>query len=142
VAVVAIDEHLRRRREAALQAHLDAEATGDTSRILATFAHPRYELIGGTGRAFEGVEQVRGYLTRRHQAFPDLHTEVIALHHAIDSIAAELWLIGTYTGTVDEVPDGAKPFRCRVASFFEFREADLVGIRTYFDMATIARQLA
>ena len=141
MTVIAVEEGLRRRREAVVNAHLDAEATGDTEAILATFAHPRYELIGGTGRAYEGPDQVRQYLAERRQAFPDLHTEVIHLHHAADVVAAELWLTGRRCGRIGDVDLSGKTFKCRVASFFEFRDASLVGIRTYLDIAAIARQL-
>lgn len=141
MTVIAVTEALRRRREEAVRAHLAAEAGGNPDEILATFTHPRYELIGGTSRAYEGTDQVRRYLTERHHAFPDLHTEVLHLHHAAEVVAAELWLIGSHRGRMGDVDPSGKAFRCRVASFFEFADADLVGIRTYFDMATIARQL-
>lgn len=142
MTVISVDEGLRRKREAAIHAHLEAEAAGDPQAILATFAHPRYELIGGTGRAYDGPEQVLRYLVERRHAFPDLHTEIVALYHATDVVAAELWLIGSHRGRLGDVDPSGKAFRCRVASFFEFRDAGLVGIRTYFDMASIARQLA
>lgn len=142
MTVIAVEEGLRRRREAVVCAHLEAEATGDPEKILATFARPRYELIGGTGRVYDGDEQVRRYLTERRYAFPDMHTEIIHLHHAPDVVAAELWLVATHRGRLGDLDPSGKTFRCRVASFFEFAGGDLVGVRTYFDMGTIARQLA
>lgn len=131
------DPDLRARREARLHAHLEAERAGDTEAIVATFAHPRYELVGA-GRVFDGAAEVRGYLADRHRVFPDLATDVISFWHADDVVAAELWLTGTYA---DPQSTGRR-FRCRTACFFEFDGDGLVGVRAYFDTGTIARQLA
>lgn len=139
--VVAVEEGLRRKREALVRRHLEAEATGDTEAIVETFTHPRYELIGGQGRVYDGVVAVRKYLTDRRHAFPDLHTDVLHIHHAEDAVVVEMWLNGTHRGKLGDLDPNGKTFRCRAASFFEFRDTDLMGIRTYFDMASIARQL-
>ena len=124
-----------------LQEHLDAERSGDPERILATFAHPRYEVVG-SGRVYDGTDEVRGYLTDRAQAFPDLVTEVIHLWHAADVVAAELWLSGTYVGADPAVSAAGRRFRVRTACFFLFADAGLVGVRAYFDSGALARQLA
>jgi steroid delta-isomerase-like uncharacterized protein len=142
MTVIAVEEGLRRRREAIVRGHLEAEASGDPDAILATFTHARYELVGGTGRVYDGIEEVRRYLIERREAFPDLHTEVIGMHHSPDAVIAELWLVATHRGRLGDLDPSGKSFRCRVASFFEFSDINLVGIRTYFDMGTIARQLA
>lgn len=142
MSVAHIDEAVRKRREEVLRAHLDAERSGDTEAILATFAHPRYELVGGTGRVYEGGEDVARYLRERRKAFPDLRTELSALHHSDDHVIAELWLIGTHRGALGELDATGRAFRVRTACFFEFADADLVGIRVYFDLGSIVRQLA
>lgn len=142
MSVAHIDEAVRKRREEVLRAHLAAEHAGDTAAILATFSHPRYELVGGTGRVYEGAAEVERYLRDRRKAFPDLRTELIALHHSDEDVIAELWLIGTHRGALGEIDATGRAFRCRTACFFEFADADLVGIRVYFDLGSIVRQLA
>lgn len=142
MTVAHIDGALRKRREDILRAHLAAERSGDTAAILATFSHPRYELVGGTGRVYEGAAAVEGYLRARRVAFPDLRTELVALHHCDTDVIAELWLSGTHRGALGELDATGRAFKVRTACFFEFDSADLVGIRVYFDLGSIVRQLA
>ncbi len=134
---VSTDADLRQRRETCLRAHLAAERQADTEGIIATFAHPRYELVGA-GRVYDGPDEVRRYLQDRHRVFPDLGTDVISFWHSDDVVAAELWLTGTYA----DPQSSGRRFRCRTACFFEFEGDGLVGVRAYFDSGTIARQLA
>ena len=135
------DDMLSTVREQALHRHLEAERSTDPDAILATFAHPRYELVGN-GRVYDGADEVRSYLVERAKVFPDLHTDLIHLWHSPEVVAAELWLSGShYSGFTDVAAPGRK-FRVRTACFFLFRGEGLVGVRAYFDSGTIARQLA
>lgn len=136
-----VDPDLRQARERLFHAHIEAERSGDAQAILATFARPRYELVGA-GRVYEGTGEVGAYLRERQKIFPDLHTELIELWHTGDLIVAELWLMGTHRGEFADVVATGRRFRCRMACFFEFDGAHLVGVRAYFDSGTIARQLA
>ena len=128
-------------REAVLQRHLDAERTGDADQILDTFAHPRYELVG-SGRVYDGSDEVRTYLSERAHAFPDLVTEVIHLWHSSSVVAAELWLSGNYRGPDADLSAPGRRFRVRTACFFVFDGDGLIGVRAYFDSGALARQLA
>lgn len=128
-------------REQIIDAHLAAERGGDPQAILATFAHPRYELAGN-GRVYNGTKEVRGYLEGRKKAFPDLHTEVIHLWHDPDAVAAELWLSGTFRTSVADLSAPGRKFRVRTACFFLFDHEGLVCVRAYFDSGALARQLA
>lgn len=141
MTVIPVDEGLRRKREAVLTTHLEAERQGDPDAIIATFARPRYELIA-TNRVYDGPDEVGRYLVERRHAFPDLHTDVIALHHAERSVLAEIWLSGTHRGAFADVEATGRTFRCRMAALFLFEGTALVGARVYFDLGTIARQLA
>lgn len=132
---------LEHAREAVLHRHLEAEGRADANAILETFAHPRYELVG-TGRVYDGPDEVRQYLTDRSKVFPDLHTEVVSFWHSRDVVAAELWLAGSYMGGLSDLAASGRRFRCRTACFFTFDGEGLVGVRAYFDTGTIARQLA
>lgn len=136
-----VGDELTEAREATLNRHLEAERSGDPGAILATFAHPRYELVGN-GRVYDGADDVRRYLTDRARVFPDLHTEVIHLWHSPTVVAAELWLSGSHSSGLGEVAAPGRQFRVRTACFFLFDGEGLVGVRAYFDSGTIARQLA
>jgi predicted ester cyclase len=59
-----------------------------------------------------------------------------------DTVIAELWMSGTHRGPRPGVEATGKRFRCRLAAFFRFEGDALVGVRVYYDTATIARQLA
>ena len=142
VRMPASNDELSTIREQVLQRHLEAERSADPEAILATFTHPRYELVGN-GRVYDGASEVRGYLVERAKVFPDLHTDVIHLWHSPDVVAAELWLNGSHqSGIADVAAAPGRKFRVRTACFFLFAGDGLVGVRAYFDSGTIARQLA
>ena len=135
------DAGLRARRETTVRRHMQAEIVHDWDAVIATFAHPRYELIA-TGAVHDGEGAVREYFRAGRAIVPDQRSEILSLRHADDAaIAVEFWLLGTQTGGPN--PSG-KPFRCRMAVLFEFAPASdkLVCERVYWDSATIARQLA
>ncbi|MGB2695189.1 MAG: ester cyclase [Dehalococcoidia bacterium] len=114
-----------------------AENALDFDTALATFKHPRYELIA-TDTVHDGPEAVARYYRESRAAFPDQRNELISLRHADDAVIVEFWLLGTHTGGVE--PTG-RAFKCRMTAFFIFEDADLVCERVYFDSATIRRQL-
>ena len=136
-----IEASLRARREATVRTHMEREIVHDWDAVIATFAHPRYELIA-TGVVHDGEAAVREYFRAGRAVVPDQRNEILSLRHAgDDAIAVEFWLLGTQTG--GPKPSG-KPFRCQMAVVFVFAPASdkLVCERVYWDSATIARQLA
>jgi predicted ester cyclase len=141
VEPIAIDEGIRRRREALVREHMDAENRLDIEGAIATFTSPRYELIG-THRVYAGIDEVRQYFKESRSTFPDQRNELIALHHADDAVIAEFWLMGTHLGSMEGIEPTGKAFRCRMCALFLFEGDALVGERVYFDTGTIARQLA
>src|SRR5262249_4490957 len=76
---------------------LRPEIARDWDGVIATFAHPRYELYG-TGTVFDGEEAVRGYFAASRRAFPDQANEIITIGAAGDSVLVEFWLTGTHLG--------------------------------------------
>ena len=123
-----------------MRRHMEAENVHDYDAVIATFAHPRYELIA-TGQVHDGEAAVRQYFADTRGAFPDQRNELIALHHADDAVIAEFWLKGTYDGPLRGIPPTGKAFTCRCAAFFLFEEDRLVCERVYFDAVTILTQL-
>jgi len=131
---------VRERREAIVREHMASENRHDFDATIATFEHPRYELIA-TGQVHDGEDEVRAYFAASRGAFPDQRNELVAMHHADDGVIVEFDLLGTHLGPLMGIEPTGKEFRCRMAAFFLFDEDRLVCERVYFDAGTILRQL-
>jgi steroid delta-isomerase-like uncharacterized protein len=130
----------RAAREAIVREHMDSENRHDFDATIATFAHPRYELIA-TGEVHDGEDAVRAYYKASRTTFPDQRNEVHAIHHTDDGVLVEFDLLGTQLGALAGLPPTGREFRCRMAALFLF-DGDLIcNERVYFDSATILRQL-
>ena len=126
---------LRTRREAVVREHMDAENRLDFDTTIATFAHPRYELMA-SGEVFDGEDEVREYFRRSRATFPDQRNERIDLRHLDDGVLVEFDLLGTHHRT-------GRSFRSRMAALFLFEDGGdgIVCERVYYDAASIAAQL-
>ena len=124
-----------------MREHMESENEHDFDTTLATFGHPRYEIIP-TGDVHDGPEAVMAYFTESRTAFPDQRNELIAMHHADDAVIVEFDLIGTHLGPLRALPPTGRAFRCRMSAHFIFEGERLVCERVYFDAATILGQLA
>jgi steroid delta-isomerase-like uncharacterized protein len=133
-------EDLRRRREAIVREHMESENRHDFDSTIATFGHPRYELVA-TDDVYDGEQQVRAYFAESRTAFPDQGNELVSFHHADDAVIVEFDLLGTHLGPLRALPPTGRSFRCRMTSFFLFEGDRLVCERVYFDQLTILRQL-
>jgi steroid delta-isomerase-like uncharacterized protein len=131
---------LRAQREAIVRRHMESENAHDFDTTIATFGHPRYELIP-SGQIHDGEAAVRAYFRESRGAFPDQRNELIALRHADDAVVVEFWLLGTHEGPLLGIAPTGKAFRCRMTALFLFEQDRLVCERVYFDSATILRQL-
>jgi len=131
---------LRETREQIVREHMESENRHEFDVTMATFHHPRYEIIP-TGETYDGPQEVQRYFEESRTAFPDQRNELIALHHADEAVIAEFWLRGTHTGPLRGIPPTGREFTCRCVAFFVFDDALLVCERTYFDAATILAQL-
>jgi steroid delta-isomerase-like uncharacterized protein len=134
------DTQLRVRREAVVREHMESENHHDFDTTIATFDHPRYEIIA-TGDVYDGEQEVRRYFAETRTAFPDQRNELIALHHADSAVIAEFDLLGTHLGPLRSLPPTGRSFRCRMAAFFLFEGDRITCERVYFDQTTILRQL-
>jgi len=131
---------VRARREAVVREHMESENVHDFDTTIATFEHPRYELVA-TGDVYDGEEAVRGYFAESRTAFPDQRNELVALHHADDAVIVEFDLLGTHLGPLRALPPTGRAFRCRMCAHFVFEDERLVTERVYFDQLTVMRQL-
>jgi predicted ester cyclase len=107
---------------------------------LATFAHPRYELVG-TGQVYDGPEEVKEYYTRSRAVFPDQRNEVRAILSADDTVVVEFDLFGTHLGSLTGEEPTGRTFRCPMVALFVFEGDGIVCERVYFDSETIYGQL-
>jgi len=130
----------RAQREAVVREHMDSENRQDFAATLATFAHPRYELMA-TGEVYDGADEVARYYAASRAAFPDQRNVVRALHHADDAVVVEFDLLGTHSGPFRGVAPTGRSFVCPMVALFLFTGDRIVCERLYFDSATILRQL-
>src|SRR6476646_8613903 len=135
-----MDAGQRERRDAVIREHMDSENRLDFDATLATFAHPRYELVA-TGQVFDGADQVMEYYRTSRAAFPDQRNEIHSLRHADDAVVVEFDLLGTHRGEFVGIEPTGRAFRCRMAAIFEFAGDRITCERIYFDSGTILRQL-
>jgi steroid delta-isomerase-like uncharacterized protein len=131
---------LRERREAVVREHMESENEHDFDTTLATFDHPRYEIVP-TGEVFDGPEAVMGYYAESRSAFPDQRNELISLRHSDDAVIVEFNLKGTHQGTLRGFEPTGREFTCQMIAVFEFDGDRITCERVYFDAATILGQL-
>jgi steroid delta-isomerase-like uncharacterized protein len=138
---VSITDEVRARRERLVLDHFHDEVAQQWDDVLATFPHPRYEIVP-TSTVHDGAEAVRGYYVETRTAFPDQRHEMIALRHADDAVITEFYLLGTHRAPLGPVPPTGATFKVRMTAFFVFRGDDeLVCERIYFDQLSFLRQL-
>src|ERR671911_2754125 len=137
---MAVSEELRDKREAIVREHMESENRHEYDATIATFEHPRYELIG-TGDVYDGPEEVARYFEETRTAFPDQQNEVIALHHADDAVIVEAWVRGTHLGPYRGLPPTGRRWEMQFVAVFVFEEDRLMCERVYFDANTVLRQL-
>jgi steroid delta-isomerase-like uncharacterized protein len=131
---------LRERREALVREHMESENVHEFDVTMATFSHPRYEIVP-TGEVYDGEAEVRRYFAESRAAFPDQRNELVHLHHADDAVIVEFDLKGTHLGELRGIPPTGKEFTCRTIALFIFEGDRLVCERVYFDTLTIISQL-
>lgn len=128
--------------------HMALEITHDWDGVIATFEHPRYELLG-PGTVFDGEAAVRSYFAASREPFPDQANEVIAIaaDTATDTVLVEFWLTGTHLGPLKLGPRTIEPtgqaFRIRIAASFEFAPGSdkIVCERPYYDQSAVMKAL-
>lgn len=134
-------DDIRARREKLVLDHFHDEVAQNWDDVLATFPHPRYEIIP-TQTVYDGNAAVRSYYEETRTAFPDQRHEMIALRHSDDAVIAEFYLLGTHLGPLGPVPPTGAAFKVRMTAFFVFHgEDELVCERVYFDQLSFLRQL-
>lgn len=121
---------LARHREELVLRHVAAENARDLDAVMATFTHPRYEIIP-TGAVFDGAAAVRAMLVQQWTELPLLRYSAASLYHGDDGLVVETRT--TAPGT---------PIDMLSINLFGFRGTDLVLERCYFDRMLLTAQLA
>jgi predicted ester cyclase len=134
------------RRIQVVRDHMALECVHDWDGVIATFAHPRYEMYGA-GQVFDGEAAVRGYFAASRTPFPDQGNEIIAIAANGDTVLVEFWLTGTHLGPLNlmgiTVEATGRTFRVRMVATFEFApDSDkIVCERPYYDQGAVLRAL-
>ncbi|WP_243981586.1 ester cyclase [Streptomyces sp. NEAU-YJ-81] len=140
-----LSDEIRASRQKLVLDHFHDEVRQEWDDVLATFPHPRYELIP-TMTVHDGDTAVRGYYRDSRHAFPDQDHEIIALRHSDDAVIVEFWLLGTHLGPLGAIPPTGNRFRVRMTAYFIFDDdgdggENLICERVYFDSLTLLKQL-
>jgi hypothetical protein len=143
-----LDAELDRARIEVVRRHMALEITHDWDGVIATFAHPRYELLG-PGTVFDGEAAVRSYFAASREPFPDQANEVIAIaaDAATDTVLVEFWLTGTHLGPLKlglrTIEPTGKAFRIRIAASFVFAPGSdkIICERPYYDQSAVMKAL-
>lgn len=143
-----VDAALQDRRIESVRHHMALEITHDWDAVIATFEHPRYELLG-PGTVFDGEEAVRRYFAMSRVPFPDQGNEVIAVaaDPEAETVLVEFWLTGTHLGPLQLgeriIEPTGKAFRVRMAASFEFAPGSdkIVCERPYYDQSMVLRAI-
>ncbi len=103
----------RARREAIVNAHIEAEAVNhDIAATVATFRRARYE-VPALGAIVDGPEAVSLLVGGIVSAFPDFYLHQIALHHADDAVVVEARFGGTHRASGRASKQLAREWKCR-----------------------------
>lgn len=136
------------RRIETVKRHMALEIAHDWDGVLATFDHPRYELMG-PGTIFDGEAAVRSYFASSREPFPDQANDIISIaaDPGADTVLVEFWLTGTHLGPLKlglrTIEPTGKAFRIRMAATFEFPPGSdrILCERPYYDQSAVLRAL-
>lgn len=139
-------DDLQLKRIQVVRDHMYLETVHDWDGVLATFAHPHYDINDG-GAVFDGEAAVRRYFASSRLPFPDQGNEVVAIAATGDTVLVEFFLTGTHLGPLKRggktIEPTGKTFRVRMAASFEFMPGTdkIVCERPYIDPTSIDRAL-
>jgi steroid delta-isomerase-like uncharacterized protein len=137
---VALDEELRKRREAVCIGHMTAENAHDFDEAIGRFHHARYEIVA-TGEVYDGEAEVARLMLENKGAFPDFHYDFGRIHHSDEAIVVEGTFTGTHGGTWRGLPATGRKVEFPMLIVFRFEGEAMMGERIFFDLGTALRQL-
>ncbi|MED5810876.1 nuclear transport factor 2 family protein [Mycolicibacterium sp. 050232] len=123
------DTGLQRRREELVLRHVAGENDRDLEAIMATFTHPRYEIIPAS-TVFDGDSAVRQMILAQWRDLPRMHYTAETIFHSPDGLVVETRT--TCPGT---------PIDMLSMNLFGFAGDGLILERCYFDRMLFAAEL-
>ena len=115
---------LQQRRIQVVRDHMRLEIEHDWDGVIATFAHPHYDINDGAA-VFDGEAEVRRYFAQSRTPFPDQANEVIAIAAEGDRVLVEFWLTGTHLGPLRRggktIEPTGRAFRVRMMASIRIR---------------------
>ena len=115
------DGELRRFREELVLRHVAGENDRDLEAVMATFSHPRYEIVP-TATVYDGDTAVRAMILRQWEELPWMHYTAEGIYHGERGVVVETRT--TCPGTTIDMLS---------VNLFGFDETGLVLERCYFD---------
>ncbi len=95
--------------------------------------------------SFRGKQGARDEVRRWLDAMPDARIQVTNLVEAGDQVIAEYVGRGTHTAPLGSgasaIPPTGRKVELQLCDVVRFQQGRIIGIRNYYDFATIARQL-
>jgi steroid delta-isomerase-like uncharacterized protein len=97
------------------------------------------------GVTHRGREEFRRFLQNYTSAFPDSRVEVTGTFACGDHVAVEFTARGTHAGPLEgagaTIPATGRSIDIRLCEIIEVRDGSIVRGRSYWDLATMMRQL-
>jgi hypothetical protein len=122
-------DELRRIREEIVLRHVAGENDRDLEAVMATFTHPRYEIVP-SAMVYDGDEAVREMILRQWDDLPWMRYSAVGVYHGDNGLIVE---------TRTTCP--GSEFDMLSVNMFGFEGAGLVLERCYFDRTLFATQL-
>lgn len=120
---------LQRVREEIVLRHVQGENDRDLEAVMATFTHPRYEIVP-TGLVFDGDEAVRAMILQQWAQLPPVRYSAEAIYHGEAGLVVETRTTAPGT-SIDMIS----------MNLFGFDGAGLILERCYFDRMQVNEQL-
>ena len=121
----------------------DAMESDDFGRFR-DLADPDIEVRYG-GTTMRGVEELTGFVQGYKEAFPDLRHEVVDYTEAGDTIALELHVKGTHSGTLrtpeGEIPATGREVLFESCDYVKVRDGRIASWHVYNDQLAFMAQL-
>ena len=97
------------------------------------------------GAKYQGQQCFQHYAQNWLTALPDGKVAIQNVINAGDFVVIELLGSGTHTGSFKspsgEIPATGKKVQMNVCDVLQFRDGQLIGAHTYYDVATLLRQI-
>src|SRR3954454_8318168 len=107
--------------------------------------HPEGIEFRGVGAEITDHAELRAFMEAYKEGFPDLHHEVVDYVESDGTIALELHVRGTHTGTLrgpqGDIPATGRPVLWVSADYVKVRDGKLVLWHAYTDMLAFMVQL-